>query len=178
MKKLIQLIILVTIVLAVSACTPKPEQIAPFVEQTLAAWPTQTGYPTLTPENTYTPYPTYTPVNTATVIIKIVTPTFTASPIFTPTNTLPPTNTPIPTATTDPLKADHHPGLYLIGVDIAPGVWRNNGTSDSCYWKITDKYGDIIRNFFGMGGGTAYVPITGYQVEFDKDCGTWTWLSD
>lgn len=175
MKKVL-LIALITVLFV--ACAPKPEQIAPYVEQTLAAWPTQTAYPSLTPGNTYTPYPTYTPANTATAIIKIVTPTFTASPVFTPTNTVPPTETPIPSPTTDPLKADHRAGLYLIGVDIAPGVWRNNGTSDSCYWKVSDKYGDTIRNFFGMGGGTAYLPAAGYQIEFDTDCGTWTWLSD
>ncbi len=169
MKKTLSIFLLIALL---TACTPKPEQIAPYIEQTLAAWPTQTAFPT------YTPNPTYTPANTATPIIKIVTPTFTASPIFTPTNTLPPTATPKPSATPDPLKASHQAGLYLIGVDVAPGVWRNDGTGDSCYWSVTTSKGDIIDNFYGMGGGTAYLPSSGFQIEFGEHCGTWTWLSD
>lgn len=169
MKKLYVLLI---VVVFLASCAPKPEQIAPYVDQTLAAWPTQTAYPTLTPENTYTPYPTYTPAKTSTAIIKIVTPTFTASPVYTPTITF------TPTATIDPLKKVHNPGMYLVGVDIAPGVWRNDGTGDNCYWEITTKTGDIINNHYGLAGGTMYVSATSYQVRVDPECGKWTWLSD
>lgn len=79
---------LIFILVLLGACVPKPEQIAPYVEQTLASWPTQTAYPT------YTPNPTFTPANTATAIIKIVTPTSTPTPEFTatPKPTLPPFN--------------------------------------------------------------------------------------
>lgn len=172
MKRMILIGSIFLIMALLAACTPKPEQIAPFVEQTLSAWPTQTAYPT------YTPNPTCTPMNTATPIIKIVTPTLTASPIFTPTNTLPPTATLIPTATPDPLKASRGPGYYLIGIDIAPGVWRNDGTTDNCYWSVTTRTGDIIANDIGMGGGTAYIPASGFQIEFGEHCGNWTWLSN
>ena len=66
-------------------------------------------------------------------------------------------------------------GFYLINIDIAPGIWRSTGTGDSCYWAVTDRTGDIIDNHFGMAGGTAYIPATGFQVEFD-DCGIWEYL--
>lgn len=75
-----------------SACTPKPEQISPYVDQTLTAYPTRTSYPTNTAFPTYTPFPTYTKVPTYTPIIKIVTPTHTPAPTSTKTPT--PTNTP------------------------------------------------------------------------------------
>jgi len=67
-------------------------------------------------------------------------------------------------------------GNYLVGVDIAPGVWRNNGTTDNCYWEVTDRSGSIISNDFGMGGGTAYIPASAFQVSFNEDCGVWTYL--
>jgi hypothetical protein len=64
----------------------------------------------------------------------------------------------------------------LIGIDIAPGVWRSTGTDDNCYWEITQANGDIINNHFGMSGGTAYLPANGFQVLF-KNCGYWEYLS-
>lgn len=86
MKKILLLCVLSLFLLA--ACAPKPEQIEPYIEQTLTALPTQTAYPT------NTPYPTLTPPKTATAIIKIVTPTSTPTPeyTFTPKPTLPPFN--------------------------------------------------------------------------------------
>jgi hypothetical protein len=59
---------------------------------------------------------------------------------------------------------------------VAAGVWRNDSTGDGCYWAITSKSGDIENNHYGLGGGTMYVPATGYQVEMGKKCGTWTYL--
>jgi len=114
----------------------------------------------------------------------LVTPTYTHTPLYTatitntPTMTLTPTNTVPPTTTLDPLKKDKGAGFYLVGVDIAPGVWRSNGTADDCYWSVTKKNGDIIDNHFGMAGGTIYISPTAFQVELLEECGTWTWLSD
>lgn len=173
-----KLFLMLVVFLIVSGCSPDPVEIAALVEQTVAAIPTTTPYPTHTPQNTYTPYLTLTPMNTATPIIKVVTPTFTATPLFTATETGTPTETLPPTETPDLLKQSRGPGFYLIGVDVAPGVWRSNGNTDSCYWSVTTKTGSIIRNHFGMAGGTAYLPATGYQIEFGSDCGTWEWLSD
>ena len=172
-----KLFLMMVVILLVSGCSPNQVEIASIVEQTVAAIPTKTPYPTHTPQNTYTPYPTLTPINTTTPIIKVVTATHTATPLFTATNTGTPTATLPPTETPDLLKRSRGPGFYLIGVEVAPGVWRNNGNSDSCYWSVTTSTGAIINNHFGMAGGTAYLPARGFQVEFGEDCGTWEWLS-
>lgn len=75
-------------------------------------------------------------------------------------------------------KADKYYGFYLVGSEIASGNWRNTGNSDNCYWAITDSKGEIIENYFGMTGGTMYVPNTAFQVELDKECGIWKYLGN
>jgi hypothetical protein len=114
---------------------------------------------------------------TPVIIIQEITQTLTPTPIFTPTitNTPAPTNTPSPTS--DPLKRAKGDGFYLVGVDIAPGVWRSSGTGNRCYWAVTRANGDIIDNHFGMSGGTAYVSTAGFQVQFES-CGIWTFVQD
>lgn len=167
MRKMIILAILL-----LSACAPSAEAVQQSIRETQSAWTpvaTQTDYPTYTPAPTYTAPPTV-------FVTKIVTQTFTPSPVFTATIT----NTPVPTntrtATPNPLKLPRGNGFYLVNVDIAPGVWRSDGTNDSCYWSITEADGDIIDNHFGQSGGTAYIPVNAFQVEF-SDCGNWTFIS-
>ncbi|MBP7212676.1 MAG: hypothetical protein KBA03_00425 [Anaerolineaceae bacterium] len=93
-----KIILLSTLLIFLAGCAPKPEQVMPFVEQTLTALPTQTNYPTNTPYSTYTPYPTNTPH----VITKVVTATRTLTPTLTPTQTFTPTPINSPTPTTPP----------------------------------------------------------------------------
>jgi len=168
-----RVILIAILIVALSACAPKPEKLQPLVEQTLTAIPTNTAYPT------YTPLPTYTPANTQTPEIRyytrVVTASSTPTPLHTPTITNTPTKTPTSTPTLDPLKKGRGDGIYLVGVDIAPGVWRSDGTGSSCYWEITNAYGDIINNHFGLAGGTAYISASAFQVMF-RNCGYWTWL--
>lgn len=154
-----------------SACTPSQAAIQSAVQETQGAW---TPIPSQTPYPTNTPYPTYTQQPTV-QITKIVTPTFTNSPIFTPTITSTPTKTGTPTPTVNPLTTPRGDGFYLVGVDIAPGVWRSQGTGDRCYWEIDTRTGDIISNHFGMAGGTMYIPSTAFQVSVE-DCGSWIYL--
>lgn len=145
-----------------ASCAPSPERIQQAVAETQAAWtavPTQTAYPT------YTAPPTVFVTK-----LVIVTATSTRTPAFTPTIT----RTPRPTL--DPLKQNKGNGFYLIGVDIAAGVWRSTGSGSSCYWAVTARNGDIIDNHFGQAGGTAYLPASGFQVQFE-DCGAWEYLS-
>lgn len=153
-------IIIIVIMLLLSACAASPEAIQQAIAETQAAWtpvPTQTAYPTYTPQSTYTAAPTA-------YIIVIVTRTSTPTPIFTPE------------PTTDPLFDIHTSGFYLVGVDIASGIWRSDGTGDSCYWSVTKANGDIMDNHFGQSGGTAYIPANAFQVEFN-DCGNWSFIS-
>jgi hypothetical protein len=81
----------------------------------------------------------------------------------------------IGTPTPNPLQRDKSDGFYLVGVEIAPGVWRSQGNSDNCYWSINTRTGDIIKNYFGMAGGTMYIPSTAFQVTL-QDCGNWVYL--
>lgn len=177
LKKLLLIQVLFLIVL--SGCSFIDKKIEPTiqsrVEQTISAF---TKVPSNTPYNTQTAYPTLTPNPTYTPKIVIVTATLTNTPLYTSTITETPTNTATLTRTPDPTKTDKHPGFYLVGEEIAPGVWRSLGTSDSCYWSITTQTGSIINNHFGMAGGTMYVPTSGFQVELDADCGTWTYLGN
>ena len=75
-------------------------------------------------------------------------------------------------------KTEKSYGLYLVGSEIAAGNWRSSGNSDDCYWSITDNKGEIIDNHFGMAGGTMYIPSNAFQVELDKECGTWEYLGN
>lgn len=80
------------------------------------------------------------------------------------------------TPTPDPLHSRKNDGFFLVGVDIAPGIWRSNGTGNDCYWEITTKTGDTISNHYGMSGGTMYIPTTAFQVRLER-CGDWIFLS-
>lgn len=69
-------------------------------------------------------------------------------------------------------------GFYLVGSEIQPGIWRNTGESDNCFWEITDSKGEIIDNYLGMTGGTMYIPSTAFQVQLEKECGDWEYLGE
>jgi hypothetical protein len=183
----------VIFVLLLVACAPSASQVQKVIAQTQAMWtsiPTNTPFPTFTPFPTYTAFSTYTQQPTIVVEVTrivIVTPTSTAAPLHTPTitntptNTFTPTITPNATQTTETLllaklREDKVDGYYLVNIDIAPGIWRSTGTGNECYWSLTTQTGDIIDNHFGLAGGTAYIPATAFQVEFDS-CGTWVFLS-
>lgn len=178
MKKLIRLL-LICLTLLLFGCSPSPESISQAVSGTIAAIATQTPYPTNTAYPTLTAYPTYTP---APPTVIVVTPTATETPLFTPTDTNTPTETSIPTDTPtitptfDPLTAVKRPGIYLVNVDIAPGVWKSNGTGDDCYWKRSDRQNEIIDNHFGFAGGTIYIATTDFSVELHKECGEWEYI--
>ena len=66
-------------------------------------------------------------------------------------------------------------GMYLVGVDIAPGTWRNAGSS-GCYWArlsgFSHEFADIIANEYSDSQQT--VTISSSDVGFESDdCGTW-----
>lgn len=70
-------------------------------------------------------------------------------------------------------------GVYLVGIDINPGTYRNSGGS-SCYWKrasgTSGDFGEILAN--GNESGPAVVTIEASDVAFtSKRCGSWTLVS-
>ncbi len=151
-----------------------PQATSPIGPTPSPAGPTRTSIP---PTWDMKAYKTQVALTEAAKPTRTPLPTRTPGPTATP---LPPTETPNAATQTavvfGPLIADKYAGIYLINVDIAPGVWRNNGQIDSCYWKRSDRYGNIIDNFFGLGGGTIYIAPSDFQVQLDQDCGMWTYI--
>jgi len=204
--KLIIVTGLIAMLIAGCSSGPTTDQIqGTVIAQVTSLAQQATPYPTYTPASTYTPAPTYTPRPTVAIKVEvtrivIVTETPTPTPLFTETPTLLPVQltatekaqvaqatevrrlanayeTATAQAESDAiLKGPHGDGFYLVGVDIAPGLWRNNGQTSDCYWERSTKTGDIIDNHFGDGGGTAYILPSDFQFE-TGDCGTWVWLS-
>ena len=181
MKKIYLMVVLS---LLLSACVSSTAIIQTSIAGTISSF---TGVPTNAPISTSIPTrrsmathpPTYT---------QRPTPGITPQPTFTPSMTHKPTETSIPTDTQDPtlraqtqaaavLFGEHRPGYYLVGIDIGPGIWRSQGTSDDCYWKRMDCTGDIINNYYGFAGSTIYIDPTDFAVELDKECGNWVYLS-
>lgn len=162
------LLLCLLLALALGGCGAEPEtSVAPA-----------TPYPTYTPRPTYTPAPTVA-VTVQVTRIVVVTPTATPTPLSTATPTLEPANV---TATAEAaasaaLRSDKEDGNYLVGVDIAPGTWRNSGMGDEhCYWARLDKNQQIIDNDLGAGGGAVTIHATDFQFHSER-CGTWTFLS-
>jgi len=75
------------------------------------------------------------------------------------------------------LTAPHGDGLWTVGLEIAAGQWRSNGTGDSCYWQRSPDGNpdDIIDNHFGLAGGTVTLQ-DGEEFETSR-CGTWEFVS-
>ena len=101
-----------------------------------------------------------TPVPEATEIPQ---PTATSEP--------PPTTTPVPGPVTT-----FGDGTYIVGVDIQPGTYRNEGAG-SCYWERLSGFGgaidDIISN--DNNDAIAIVTIATSDAGFSASrCGTWT----
>ena len=183
----------------VATVTPNPDTeatIAAAVQETVVAIPTATTAPTSTPlpsptsAPAATPIPTPTPTNTP---VPTATPEPTNTPV--PTATPEPTNTPVPTATPEPTNtptpvpsatpglptptpgpsAAFGEGVYIVGVDILPGTYRNAGTA-SCYWArlsgFSGSLDDIIAN--SNVDGPAVVTIQATDTGFESiRCGTW-----
>lgn len=71
-------------------------------------------------------------------------------------------------------EAAFRDGMYIVGTDIAPGLWRSDSPT-SCYWAR-------LRGFSGGGGDTiandlysGVVEIMPSDVGFlSNRCGTWT----
>ena len=67
-------------------------------------------------------------------------------------------------------------GTHMVGSDIQAGTYRNDGSSDRCYWARLSGFGgttaDIIAN--DNPDGQAYVTIDPSDTAFEsKRCGRW-----
>ena len=74
-------------------------------------------------------------------------------------------------------EADFGDGTWIVGGDIAPGLWRNDDSSALCLWQrlsgFSGEFDDIIAS--DLTEDVATVEISGSDIGFDaQDCGTWT----
>jgi hypothetical protein len=74
-------------------------------------------------------------------------------------------------------EADFGDGTWLVGTDIAPGLWRNDDSSALCLWQrlsgFSGEFDDIIAT--DVTEAIATVEISSTDVGFDvQDCSTWT----
>ena len=92
------------------------------------------------------------------------------------TNTPPPSN-----GGTNPpasgAKTSFGDGTYKVGVDIAPGTYKNSDSSQACYWERLNSFDDSLDAVIANNISTAQmiVTISPTDVGFTSDrCGTWT----
>lgn len=156
MKKF-SLIIIISLGLLLSACssatsTTSEQKAADTVGTTSESESSVAKAETDTLATTEIPVPTSTPA---------------------PTNTPEPTNTPrptyTPTATPDPNFVKS--GIYLVGSEINPGLYK--GMSDGCYWErlkdLSGGFDAIVAN--GNSDGQFYIHVKegDYAVSFGCD---------
>ena len=158
-----KLVAIVIVALGVASCSSEPRFVEATVEVLVAREVTKIVEVTQVIE---------VPVEVTRLVEVIVTPVATSTPIATQTPAGP-TNT--PTGTPDPTTKSRGNGFYLIGINIAPGLWRSEAGHTSCYWERSTDTGEIIDNHFGDSGGTVRLQSSDFQVEFG-DCGTWEYL--
>jgi len=112
-----------------------------------------------TPLPTYTLYPTYTPYPTL------------VAPSEVPTETKPAaTATTMPTI--DPnLVTDKEEGVWLVSIEVAPGLWRASG---DCYAVTYDKAGEQLDMVSG-NKSIISIPPSVFSVKFVSYPGNCTW---
>jgi len=93
------------------------------------------------------------------------------------------TPSPAPTLTETPTQSPslgpeepHLDGIYIVGAEIAPGIWHSNSTDQNfCYWARRKYDGIILASYIGLPGIDIRILETDYEVELDG-CGMWIFL--
>jgi hypothetical protein len=67
-------------------------------------------------------------------------------------------------------------GVYLVGTEVAPGIYRASSPGEYCYWErlsgLSGEFDDLITN--GLGAADATMTISGSDMAFSTDgCGSW-----
>ncbi len=83
-----------------------------------------------------------------------------------------------PTATSpDTGGAAFGNGIWLVGTDIQPGIYRNDNSTELCYWARLSGLGgtldDIIANELSRTRELVEIKQSDYAFESD-DCGNWS----
>jgi hypothetical protein len=95
----------------------------------------------------------------------IVTATY-SGPTATFTQTLTPAPSATPAPTLDQTKADKRDGSYMVGTEIAAGIWRSSGgvTDENCALTIKSFSGDLADITYNLPGATIRIPSGEYIV--------------
>jgi len=76
-------------------------------------------------------------------------------------------------------EAPKRTGSFLVGPEIAPGIWRSEGTGESCWIQVKDLSGKVVDISGDPPGGTIRIPAGDLIVVIDAilnpDC-TWEYL--
>lgn len=104
--------------------------------------------------------------------------TTTSEPTTTTTTT---TKTPTTTTTTVPeTEAAFSDGTWLVGDEIAPGIYQTDGAVSSCYWERLSGLGGTFDELIANANvdGQGMVEIQDGDVAFSADdCGDWIELT-
>ena len=80
-----------------------------------------------------------------------------------------------PTLPPEQRTAPKKDGFYLVGADIAPGVWRSTGQGGSCYWARQNLTQNLIDNNLGFAGGAITIQPGDFEF-YTRGCGNWVML--
>lgn len=79
-------------------------------------------------------------------------------------------------ANTNPF-APKSDGYHRVGIDIAPGLWRSNGSNDDCFWERLNSRDEAYDSHFGYAGGSVRIRENDDRVRF-VNCATWTYVEN
>jgi hypothetical protein len=69
-------------------------------------------------------------------------------------------------------------GIWIVGVDVQPGTYRNQNPGSDCYWERMRDFSQGLNSTIANGipgGANAIVEIHGADEGFtSQGCGTWT----
>ena len=70
----------------------------------------------------------------------------------------------------------HDDGTYVVGVEIAAGLWRSISNEQRfCYWARRKYDGILLGSYYGLPGKDLRIFESDYEVELDG-CGTWIFM--
>jgi hypothetical protein len=77
-----------------------------------------------------------------------------------------------------PKAAISEDGVFLVGVDIKPGTYRNGNEAD-CYWaRLKSTNGDLDAIIANGNGGNQVITVKKTDKAFEtRMCGAWTKIS-
>jgi hypothetical protein len=170
-KKMKKLALLIAFILLFSACgkTPAPEVVTNQITKLATVEVTRLATVEVTRLATF-----------EVTRLFVVTATY-SGPTETPSPTATRTSSPTPKPTVDQTKSDKGDGSYMVGIEIAPGVWRSSGgnPSEECWIQIKSFSGDLAGIAGDLPGGTIRIPGGQYIVYIGGGSGnkcTWSFL--